>query len=179
MRGAKPAIIGLRLPTIIGRGREAKLRVARARVSRRHCRLFEQDGEFLAEDLESSNGTYLNGQRITGQSAIAPLDELVVGNVSFQILCLRHEVVQDPEPAFALSDPGRVVAEPSSAIEYTETVAGSFVGILDADIGQRDQPAIGPNPWIVNDDKPAGQDISGEESAFQSFLDGLSEDGPQ
>ena len=64
--------------------------------------------------------------------------------------------------------------------EDTETGAGSFVGIVDAGIGQRDQPAVGPNPLIVSDGKPAaGQNISGEESEFQSFLNGLSENGPQ
>ena len=67
-RASKP-VIDLKLPTIIGRGRDAGLTVAHPMVSRRHCELFEEDGLLMVRDLGSTNGTFLQGRRI----AAAPL----------------------------------------------------------------------------------------------------------
>ena len=97
------------------------------------------------------------------------LGELVVGYVSFQIQYLWHEDAQDSESAVAPSDPKRAVKESSLAIAHIETGTGSFVGIVDVDIGPRDQPVIGPNQWIMNGHEPARQHIMGEESALQFF----------
>src|SRR4051812_30519467 len=49
-------------------------------VSRRHARVLPHDGTILVEDLGSSNGTYLNGRRITGPVELATGDELQLGD---------------------------------------------------------------------------------------------------
>ena len=48
--------ISLKLPTVIGRSREADLTVAHPMISRQHCRLFEVDGLLKIRDLGSLNG---------------------------------------------------------------------------------------------------------------------------
>ncbi|HUO72045.1 MAG TPA: FHA domain-containing protein [Solirubrobacteraceae bacterium] len=56
------------------------------RVSRRHARLFvDADGRAFAEDLGSSNGTFVNEQRLTGPHAIETGDVLRVGQTTFEI----------------------------------------------------------------------------------------------
>lgn len=45
----------------IGRGPECDLQVADDRVSTRHCRLSEQGGQWMIEDLRSTNRTFVNG----------------------------------------------------------------------------------------------------------------------
>ncbi|HEX5894013.1 MAG TPA: FHA domain-containing protein [Solirubrobacterales bacterium] len=48
-------------------------------VSRRHARVVPDNGALVVEDLGSSNGTYVNGERISGAVQIAPGDEIQIG----------------------------------------------------------------------------------------------------
>jgi pSer/pThr/pTyr-binding forkhead associated (FHA) protein len=59
-------IIGLSDTQItIGRADDATLVLADDYASTRHARLFPQDGQWLVEDLGSTNGTYLDRQKVT------------------------------------------------------------------------------------------------------------------
>ncbi len=56
-------------------------------VGRRHARLFVQGGQLLVEDLDSTNGTFLNGARLAPRQP-APLqtgDELRLGNLVLRV----------------------------------------------------------------------------------------------
>ncbi len=48
-------------------------------VSSKHAELRQQDGKLLVVDLGSTNGTFVNGQRITGPTALADGDVLALG----------------------------------------------------------------------------------------------------
>jgi pSer/pThr/pTyr-binding forkhead associated (FHA) protein len=48
-------------------------------VSRRHARVLPDNGSVIVEDLGSSNGTYVNGQRITGPVELGAGDEVQLG----------------------------------------------------------------------------------------------------
>jgi hypothetical protein len=48
-------------------------------VSRRHARLLPDKGTVILEDLGSSNGTYVNGQRISGPVELGTGDEVQIG----------------------------------------------------------------------------------------------------
>ncbi len=45
-----------------------------------HSRVFSRDGGVYVEDLGSTNGTYVNGTRLTAPTALRPGDQLQVGN---------------------------------------------------------------------------------------------------
>src|SRR5688572_18393959 len=77
--------IPLKLPTIIGRSREADLTVAHPLVSRQHCRIFEVDGALVVKDNQSLNGTFIGGARIT-EAVLKPGDQLTVGPLTFVAL---------------------------------------------------------------------------------------------
>jgi pSer/pThr/pTyr-binding forkhead associated (FHA) protein len=49
------------------------------RVSGRHCRLVRDQDGFVLEDLGSTNGTYLNGVRLTGAVRVTPEDSITLG----------------------------------------------------------------------------------------------------
>ncbi|MGD0547393.1 MAG: FHA domain-containing protein [Terracidiphilus sp.] len=49
---------------LIGRGKDCDLVVSEAAVSSHHCRLTQQGDGFLLEDINSKNGTFVNGKRI-------------------------------------------------------------------------------------------------------------------
>jgi pSer/pThr/pTyr-binding forkhead associated (FHA) protein len=77
---------------VLGRGKGNAVRIASADVSRRHCRLRIGDGLVQVEDLNSVNGTFLNGQLIEGKQMVRPGDRLEVGPVKFVV---EYEVTPD------------------------------------------------------------------------------------
>jgi pSer/pThr/pTyr-binding forkhead associated (FHA) protein len=72
----------------IGRATGADFIVDAALISRVHCRLTAlADGELEVRDLESTNGTFVNGERIE-TARLAPGDRLQVGRV--ELVALRE-----------------------------------------------------------------------------------------
>jgi hypothetical protein len=65
-------------PIVIGRNPDADLVIADDLVSRRHARLVYEDGELVVEDLGSTNGTFVNGARVT-RGPVVEGDRLLVG----------------------------------------------------------------------------------------------------
>jgi hypothetical protein len=54
-------------------------------ISRRHARFqFTQSGQVLIEDLGSTNGTHVNGQRLEGPRVLAPGDQITLGKTILQ-----------------------------------------------------------------------------------------------
>lgn len=51
-------------------------------VGRNHCQIVENDGKFLVVDLNSTNGTFVNGKRITGQQPLSMSDEIRIGQTT-------------------------------------------------------------------------------------------------
>jgi predicted component of type VI protein secretion system len=68
--------------TVIGRREDCDLRIPLGDVSRKHCRLIKDDGVIRIEDLGSSNGTFINGERVQ-QAQLGAGDTLQVGPVVF------------------------------------------------------------------------------------------------
>jgi len=54
-------------------------------VSQVHCRVFIRDGSSFAEDLGSTNGTWVNGSRAVGQMPARPGDRIQIGNVVMEV----------------------------------------------------------------------------------------------
>jgi pSer/pThr/pTyr-binding forkhead associated (FHA) protein len=68
----------------IGRAPRADFIVDAALVSRLHCRLAAGAGEIEAVDLESTNGTYVNGERVE-RGTLRDGDTLRVGAVELRV----------------------------------------------------------------------------------------------
>ena len=65
---------------VIGRGSGSDLQLNDEGVSRFHCELHNEGGSIVVEDLNSRNGTYCNGERIsTGRRTLHEGDRLQVG----------------------------------------------------------------------------------------------------
>ncbi|MCS7066944.1 MAG: FHA domain-containing protein [Fimbriimonadales bacterium] len=54
-------------------------------VSRRHAQLVRQNGELMVQDLGSTNGTYVNGQRISDLTPLRVGDTVQFGMASFRV----------------------------------------------------------------------------------------------
>ncbi len=68
----------------VGRAPRADFIVDAALVSRLHCRLSASDDTVEVVDLESTNGTYVNGKRVT-KARLAKGDTLRVGRVELTV----------------------------------------------------------------------------------------------
>src|SRR5438046_5039932 len=70
---------------LAGRDAECSLVIDASTVSRRHARITVVSGTATIEDLDSTNGTYVNGTRISGPMRLSPGDELSLGSEVLQV----------------------------------------------------------------------------------------------
>ncbi len=66
---------------VLGRGEGCEVRVDSSQASRRHAAVRAAGDEYRVRDLGSTNGTFVNGQRVEGERALRPGDRIDVGGV--------------------------------------------------------------------------------------------------
>lgn len=69
--------------TTLGRMRKCDVTISDDSVSRYHARIIRSSGAYLLEDLESRNGTYLEGERVHEPKALRDGCRIVIGNATF------------------------------------------------------------------------------------------------
>jgi len=77
----------------IGRDSTNGIVINDAEVSRRHARLTFQGGKYVLEDLGSTNGTFVNGQRLAGPRVLKPGEVVSFGE---QIVLVFEAITIDP-----------------------------------------------------------------------------------
>jgi pSer/pThr/pTyr-binding forkhead associated (FHA) protein len=70
---------------IVGRDEESRVRIASSEVSREHCRLIVEPDHVRVIDLDSRNGTYVDGVPITGETVLNSGGTLTVGPMTFKL----------------------------------------------------------------------------------------------
>ncbi len=69
---------------VIGRSKRSHIYIDDPHLSKSHARIFLRDGAFFVQDLDSTNGSFLNGRKLPKQPVrIKDSDKLSFGNVSF------------------------------------------------------------------------------------------------
>lgn len=81
--------------TILGRHPTSQVVLDDCAVSRHHASILESNGAYFVEDLNSRNGTELNGARITGRTELHDGDVIRVCDHAFQFLM---QLDRDPPP---------------------------------------------------------------------------------
>ena len=110
--------IPIKSPTVtIGRGDECTIRVPAGSVSRKHCELAVKDDRVQVKDLDSSNGTFVNGDRI--KEVFLDLgDMLTIGRVNFQLQINGRPAEIEPfQPIGAGQEPGAPLVSEDDAPE--------------------------------------------------------------
>ncbi len=80
-----PAPVPLdRLPLMMGRSEVADIPLPFSSISREHARLFIEDGKLMIEDMGSSNGVQVNGEK-TKKAQVGPGDMVQLGVVEFRV----------------------------------------------------------------------------------------------
>lgn len=68
---------------ILGRGDRAEIRLEDPFASSRHARVYRQGGAVVLEDLDSTNGTYLNEELLDSPRPLHPGDHVRIGDSEF------------------------------------------------------------------------------------------------
>ncbi len=55
------------------------------KVSRHHCAISPEDGNYIIRDVGSSNGTYLNNERLTQPQTLRDGDVIEIGNTGLMV----------------------------------------------------------------------------------------------
>lgn len=71
--------------TVMGRQEGCGLRVPVAGVSRTHCEVIVENGSIVVKDLGSSNGTFVNQDRVSGSQPLTAGDLLSIGGQVFVV----------------------------------------------------------------------------------------------
>ena len=98
---------------IVGRAVNSDVPIYDPTISRQHAQLSVKDGGVLVKDLGSSNGTFLNGSKIT-EAVATPNDVVMFGKVSFYV----REVAKPseaPKPAAQPASSGFAQPKPAQA----------------------------------------------------------------
>ncbi|MGQ9424643.1 FHA domain-containing protein [Gilvimarinus sp. F26214L] len=78
-------VFPIKAETVIGRSSDCDITLAAAHLSRRHVKLFVENGLLYMRDLGSANGTYLNGQKVV-EARVRRGDELRFDTLSFGVI---------------------------------------------------------------------------------------------
>lgn len=69
----------------IGRAAGCAVTLEDTYVSQLHARVWAEDGRVLIEDLGSTNGTWVNGNRVTGPVMLRPRDRIQIGSFVLEV----------------------------------------------------------------------------------------------
>lgn len=153
---------------VLGRARGCAIRIPSAEISRRHCRVRLEDGLVYVEDLDSVNGTRLNGEFISEKTLARPGDRLEVGPVAFVV---EYELTPEAldrlrqelgcEVLQAADDIPEVVRAEDEDVPTLDPADDPVGEALELDF------ALAEEPW----------EVSGEEEPPDVFS-GMDDDGP-
>ncbi len=110
----------------IGREASNPIAINDAEISRKHSQLVLQGGKYVLTDLGSTNGTFVNGQRLTGQHVLQPGEVISLGE---QISLLFEAItIIDPNATMLSSGPPPVpprnIPRPQPQVQQPGVYAG-------------------------------------------------------
>src|SRR5271155_3135516 len=69
----------------VGRVQGNDLMLPKGNVSKHHARLLFRDGRFIVTDLKSTNGTYVNGRKISQATIVREGDKIYIGDFVLRV----------------------------------------------------------------------------------------------
>ena len=81
--------------SVVGRDPTSAVHLSDEEVSRRHALLTAGEGQVLVEDLGSSNGTFVDGERIANETELQAGQRIKVGTTTLELRASRP--VRDPD----------------------------------------------------------------------------------
>ncbi len=129
-------------PLVLGRDSSADVVLDDGQISRRHARVTPSNGGAVVEDLESTNGTFVNHDEVHAPVQLRPGDELLVGVTVLQLrspeqIRVQASAVRAVPPALATPERRPAYVDSGGGGEPARAGAGAGVPELDRLIDSR------------------------------------------
>ena len=126
----------------VGRDSTNEIVINDAEVSRRHARLTFQGGKYVLEDLGSTNGTFVNGQRLAGPRVLKPGEVVSFGEQIVLVFEATSFVdagatVVSPRAAAAVPSVQRPLTPPPPPVDYAGSVPASPASMTPLPVRER------------------------------------------
>lgn len=101
-------IVEIDRDVLVGRHQSADIVLQSAEISRKHATFLVKEDALWLQDLGSSNGTFVNGQRIQTETQLKQGDQIQFASLKFQIDYLPEETeaVVEKTPAQSMNEQG-------------------------------------------------------------------------
>jgi predicted component of type VI protein secretion system len=138
---------------VIGRSSECQWAIPSSGVSRKHARVSRQGLDVTIEDLGSSNGTFVNGERLGTPRVLRDQDLVRLGSVEIRFLAAKPEAAADatialtptaPAPPAAPTTPISLPPVAPEPAPPSESSAGT--GSTTRSIAPPPPPSVAPVP---------------------------------
>ncbi|WP_437979970.1 sigma 54-interacting transcriptional regulator [Sorangium sp. So ce117] len=106
--GAERAVLSPGVPVVIGRAPPSQVQIGDVSLSREHARFTQSGDKVVIEDLRSTNGTWLGGERIT-RGEVKPGEEVILGKVVVAVRSIT--AAEDELPGLMSHEQLRVALE--------------------------------------------------------------------
>lgn len=128
-------------PQLLGRSSEA-LPSSDNAISRRHAELTPDEGSWYIRDLQSQNGTYLNGVRLSERTRLRPGDQIRVG----QTLLVYGETESSDPGVVRILGPSHIDASVEKTLASTGLTAGLGSALIDGPSNEDSMILAVPEP---------------------------------
>lgn len=158
-------------PAVVGRSGDAASRLSDPRASRQHAQFTFAHGRLYVQDLNSKNGTFVHGRRISQPTPLEEGDIVEIGNTRLQVV--RAIARQEPRTAKHSHVPGK---QSSPVVPVVLVVSVLLVGVLAVVLltgGSGSPEAIArkvAEQWTQEQVHELGQMISGSAGEISPFL---------
>jgi len=133
--------------TLVGRSKDCDITLAAAHLSRQHARLTIENDRLHVKDLDSSNGTFVNGRRVT-EARVSRGDELRFDSLAFGVIGPADELDKTTiRPVVSVKS--AVKAKPITRVKRSSAPVSATAkpsAVPQANPEPRAQPKRGP--WL-------------------------------
>jgi pSer/pThr/pTyr-binding forkhead associated (FHA) protein len=105
---------------LIGRSDDCHLRPHSDLISRHHCAILIDNGVVAIRDFNSKNGTFVNGEKVVGQTTLKTGDKVSVGQLVFEIHASHGDPMQRKPKVKDVRDAAARVATTAGRDEDTD-----------------------------------------------------------
>jgi pSer/pThr/pTyr-binding forkhead associated (FHA) protein len=147
---------------LIGRDRQCHIRPHCQLVSQLHCAIAAWAGKVRVRDLQSRNGTFINGKPIHGEVVVKDGDQLQIGSLIFAF-AIKEDGIPVPAP---IQDEGEVawLLETSG----DSAVLGAMTHVLSASPDMDESEAAASSEGDVH--KPSGSKVISAGEHLHTYL---------